>query len=129
LAQHYLRQLNNQHATSLSLTEEALVFLENQPWPGNVRQLKHTVERAYIVADAESGARHLATNDIITEEPEAEEETIHLPLGDTLAESERKIIETTLEHYGGNKKLTASRLGISLKTLYNKLNEYGKNQV
>jgi DNA-binding NtrC family response regulator len=128
LAQYFLTQLNNLHTTRVRLSEEALAALESQAWPGNVRQLKHAIERAYIVADTEIGPRHLATTEVVPEQIPEAPETIRLPLGDTLAESERKIIEATLNHYGGDKKLTASRLGISLKTLYNRLNEYSSDE-
>ena len=123
LAQFFLMQLNERHDTSLRLNDDALMLIESYDWPGNVRQLRHAIERAYIVSEGEIGA------DAFHFEEEGSEgfastEAIDVALGMSLAEVEKKVILANLDHADGNKKATADVLGISLKTLYNKLKDY-----
>jgi two-component system response regulator AtoC len=121
LAQHFLEQLNKAAGASKTLTPAALERLEQHRWPGNVRELKNAIERAHIIAgdriDAESlplkGAGLGAT------EPSAA-----LPVGSSIAEVEQKLILATMERCRGDKRKAAEILGISLKTLYNKLSSY-----
>ena len=124
LAHYFLNELNIRHGTELKFSVGALDAIAGYSWPGNVRQLKYAVERAYIVSEAVIEREMLP-------DPELEEDTwsvidgsVRVEVGDTLADSERKIILATLERNQGDKKRTASELGISLKTLYNRLNEY-----
>ena len=122
LARHFLRQLNERHATALALTPEAVAAIEAYHWPGNVRQLRHAIERAYIVSD---DAIDVAALDFSAPEPGAKSGgDIPIRLGMSLAECERRIIIANLDHNGGDKKQTAAVLGISLKTLYNRLRDY-----
>ncbi|MDP5052727.1 MAG: sigma-54 dependent transcriptional regulator [Congregibacter sp.] len=123
LAQFFLMQLNEQHKTALTISDAALDTLSRYEWPGNVRQLRHAVERAYIVSEGEIGEDGF----VFDEEPSdyvPSEHAIPIAIGESLAECERKIIVANLEHNGGDKKVTASVLGISLKTLYNRLRDY-----
>ncbi len=92
-------------------------------WPGNVRELKNMIHRAFILADHELDianaivpAKHVVTA--------VESDCITFQLGRKLAEAEQRLIYATLGYCGGNKTLTAEMLGVSLKTLYNRLNEY-----
>jgi DNA-binding NtrC family response regulator len=122
LAQHFLRQLNEQHGTGIRLNEMALKAIEAHAWPGNVRELRHAVERAYILAEHEIAATDLELGG--PEESHAVAADIPVAFGMSLADAERRIILANLEHFGGDKKETAARLGISLKTLYNRLRDY-----
>ncbi|MEE4277580.1 MAG: sigma-54 dependent transcriptional regulator [Halieaceae bacterium] len=123
LAEHFLRQLNEQHGTGIRFTADALAAIDEQAWPGNVRQLRHAVERAYILAEDEIAASDLELD--ATDEAIAVAADIPIAFGMSLADAERRIILANLEHYGGDKKDVAERLGVSLKTLYNRLRDYG----
>jgi len=122
LARHFLLQLNEQHDTHLALESEALEKIEAYAWPGNVRQLRHAIERAYILSEDRIGADALVLDDQPAVSTNPAEVT--LPLGETLADAERLLILSNLEHFDGDKKATAAALGISLKTLYNRLRVY-----
>jgi two-component system response regulator FlrC len=103
----------------LRLDRAALEWLRQQDWPGNVRQLRNTLERAAILAEGdEVRTGHLA--------PEAPGRgAVAGPEGEqTLAELERAAIERALADCGGNRKQAARRLGIGLRTLYEKLKRY-----
>ena len=121
LAHYFLRQLNERHDTTLRFSSQALVAIGGRSWPGNVRELRHAVERAYIMAEEEISAEAFATGQ---EGDGVEPVAIALPFGLSLAECERRIILANLEHLGGDKKETAALLGLSLKTLYNRLRDY-----
>jgi transcriptional regulator with PAS, ATPase and Fis domain len=121
LAQHFLRQLNEEHGTSLRLSSDALAYIEEHSWPGNVRELRHSIERAYILSEDEIRPETLNLDEADAPPPA---DGIVIPPGMDLAEAERRIILANLEHLGDDKKATAERLGIGLKTLYNRLNAY-----
>jgi DNA-binding NtrC family response regulator len=122
LAEHFLKQLNAREGSQKRFTSRALARLQALPWPGNVRELKNVVERAAILADTTIEAETLPLPHV--EVPIAEDATLNLRIGTPLAEIERRVILTTLERLDGNKRRTAEVLGISLKTLYNRLNVY-----
>lgn len=124
LAQYFLNELNSRHGTGLKFSVEALEAISDYSWPGNVRQLKHAVERAYIVSETVIERELLPDLELEGGPGTGTDASIRVTVGDTLAESERRIILATLERNQGDKKRTASELGISLKTLYNRLNEY-----
>jgi DNA-binding NtrC family response regulator len=124
LAEHFLQQLNRQEGTQKRLTAEALAVLRGYRWPGNVRELRNVVHRAFIVAEQEIGRESLPPEVSGVGAPPAAQ-SLNVAPGTPLAEIERRLILASLEHYGGDKKKTAGALGISLKTLYNRLNEYG----
>ena len=114
-----------------SLAPGALKALKEYSWPGNVRELQNVIERAYILSDGvivESS--HLAEN-VFNNELKNKEEEVSIESFEelTLDELERRHICRTLDHLGGNKTKTAKTLGITVKTLYNKLHSYGMIQV
>jgi DNA-binding NtrC family response regulator len=122
LAGHFLEQLNRRHGTSKRLTRAARARLIAHQWPGNVRELKHALERAYIIAPTD-----IDTDAVQLDGAPALEVDSRFPdvrVGMSIAESERNLILATLEHTSGNKREAADILGISLKTLYNRLNAY-----
>ncbi len=120
LAQHFLNSLNRDNNTEKVFSEGALQQFSSHQWPGNVRELKHTVHRAYIMAEGDV-VEALETFDDLHVEVEG------LSVGRSIADVEKDLILATLKQYGGNKKAAAESLGVSLKTLYNRLNEYGED--
>lgn len=124
-----LRQLNQRHGRAVhTVAPEVLRLFAEYRWPGNVRELRNQLERAVIVASGASLERqHLAADfgEAPLPLPEAEEsESVRVPLGATVDEAERLLIVKTLARENNNKTRAAERLGISLKTLQNKLKEY-----
>jgi DNA-binding NtrC family response regulator len=126
LAHHFLRELNRSEGTEKSLSTAALAILQRCPWPGNVRELKNVVHRAFILAEEEIGPSSLAP-ELSGRLPQAGQTgspTTPTELT-TLAEAERRLILATLAHFGGDRRKAAQALGVSLRTLYNRLREYG----
>lgn len=124
LAGLFLDQLNAEGNTAKCFSQASLEFLHAYRWPGNVRELKNLVQRACLIAD-DTLELAAALDMSQSAEPQHAEAGIMVPLGSSLAESERHLISATLDQCGGNKTRTAQILGVSLKTLYNRLHEYG----
>lgn len=122
LAQHFLAQLNKAEGTAKVFTRTALQRLHAHEWPGNVRELKNLVHRAFILADDEIGVDCLPSELGGTEN--ASGTSLHVKVGISLAEADRRLILATLGECKGDKKKAAEVLGISLKTLYNRLKVY-----
>jgi DNA-binding NtrC family response regulator len=97
--------------------------IRSYSWPGNVRELKNVVQRAFILATDTLDIEE-CISDLSTRKPTVHEGYLNFFVGTPLADAQREIILATLKHYSGNKRLTAEALGISLKTLYNRLKEY-----
>jgi DNA-binding NtrC family response regulator len=91
-------------------------------WPGNVRELKHVVQRTLIMCDADSAKLELPEHFDSPFAGRAMQQG--LEAGRTIRDVERELIELTLAHFDGDKKAAAETLGISLNTLYNRLNAY-----
>lgn len=126
LAKHFIAHRNASETISKSILESALDKIAAHNWPGNVRELKHTIERAFILADDVIKDDHLIFDTPPLESGTTLEEMV--PSGVSLEEIEKAAIINTLEENGGNKTETAQELGISLKTLYNKLDKYKVHQ-
>ena len=116
LADQFLASLNASAGTSKRLSAAARDRIQAHPWRGNVRELKNELQRAFIMED---GLIELA-NLTLTRAPVSSAPDV----GDSLEKSERALILRTLEQCGGDKKKAALILGISLKTLYNRLHLY-----
>ncbi|WP_157976398.1 sigma-54-dependent transcriptional regulator [Parahaliea mediterranea] len=123
LAQFFLNELNAHHGTELRYSASALERIAGHRWPGNVRQLKHAVERAYILSEAVIEADVFET-ELATAAADDDANSVEIPIGTSLADSEREIILATLARHDGDKAAAAEVLGISLKTLYNRLKRY-----
>jgi len=123
LAEHFLAELNRGVESPKRWARSALQRLRQHAWTGNVRELKNAVHRAFILGDEEITADAVP---IGGPAPAAvgESPSITLKVGCTIADAERKLLLATLEACGGDKRRTAEVLGISLKTLYNRLNVY-----
>jgi len=102
-------------------SSSAMNRLREYSWPGNVRELKHVVQRAFIMADKSSGELELPER---FDSPFTTTSNGGLTAGRSIRDVERELIENTLEHFDGDKRATAETLGISLNTLYNRLNSY-----
>jgi DNA-binding NtrC family response regulator len=123
LARLFLTRLNQDEKTRKTFSRASRRFMLDYPWPGNVRELKNMVYRAFILADHELDlTAAVGPMRAITQPVEAD--SITFPLGSCLADAEQRLIFATLGYCGGNKTQTAEVLGVSLKTLYNRLNEY-----
>jgi DNA-binding NtrC family response regulator len=129
LVRSFLAELNAGEEKQKGISRTALDLLRAHQWPGNVRELKNAVHRAFILADEEIEPGHIpllraqVANGQEAGAP-ATAGMVQLRVGCPLAEAERRLILATLDEHGGNKEKTAKALGISLKTLYNKLNRY-----
>src|SRR5690349_14297903 len=124
LMQAFLAEFNERNKKNVSaLDPAAMRILEQYNWPGNVRELRNVIERAVILAPGEFiEEKHLPP--LVTEAPEiASKPTLSIAPGTTVEEAERRLILMTLEHTRDNKTRAAEILGISLKTLHNKLNK------
>jgi DNA-binding NtrC family response regulator len=121
LAAHFLGRLNKETGNAKKLTTSAVDRLLGHGWPGNVRELKNVIQRAYILADEVLSEEHLFDEGQAL--VEATGPNLILRIGSTsLADAERRLIEATLEHCQGDKRKAAGCLGVSLRTLYYRLN-------
>ncbi|MBV8818472.1 MAG: sigma-54-dependent Fis family transcriptional regulator [Acidobacteriaceae bacterium] len=127
-----ITMLNAKHTCRVTgVDNDVMDQLVKYPWPGNVRELRNVLERAVIVAGEGSVTMHHLPHDFgvsIGNRPMpavVEPDTVRLPVGTTVSEAEKALIMATLQHTKNNKTRAADILGISLKTLFNKLKEYG----
>ena len=122
LIQSFLAEFNARNGKTVTAVEPAAMrVLEQYHWPGNVRELRNVVERAVILSSGEFiESKHLPP--LIAGVPEVAAAAASLRPGMTVDEAERQLILLTLEHTRDNKTRAAEILGISLKTLHNKLN-------
>ena len=123
-----------------AISQEAYDLLLAHSWPGNVRELENAIHRAVLIAkenEIEPAAFSLngRSSEASSDAPEADIETLddqagttHL-VGRTVADVERDLILDTLSHCFGNRTRTASILGISIRTLRNKLKQYSAEGV
>ncbi|KWR89622.1 sigma-54 interaction domain-containing protein [Cupriavidus sp. IDO] len=123
LARHFLAEYNAMEQTDKAFSAASIERLARYDWPGNVRELKNAVYRAFILADkvVEIGNPNLATQ---PPRPTTVDGVVNVRVGTTLADTQREIIMATLARFGGDKRQAAKALGISLKTLYNRLDVY-----
>jgi DNA-binding NtrC family response regulator len=144
LAQHFLQGIAEQEGVVRRFSPAALTRLAAYPWPGNVRELRNAVQRAYVMAEGDTideswlprspdalDATHAPSAPAGTSAPVAAAApaaaaagSISVPIGSSMADAERALILATLRHHHHHKERTAAVLGISLKTLYNRLKEY-----
>ncbi|WP_083438418.1 sigma-54-dependent transcriptional regulator [Caldimonas brevitalea] len=120
LAQYFLDELNRQEGTHKTFSPQAIAKLYERSWSGNVRELKNYVQRAFILSDDVVEAAESTE----TQPEEGPSDVISIRIGTPLDEVERRVTMATLERCGQVKRKTAEVLGISLKTLYNRLEVY-----
>ena len=145
LCSHFLQDLAQKEGTPRRPTPAALQKLQAYRWPGNVRELRNAMQRAYVMAEGDwitdewlptngpdnrgNGAFTLPTGTL--DQPgdrTAAVAGVTLAPGTSLAQAEQQLILRTLQHFDNHKERTAAALGISLKTLYNKLKGYEASQ-
>jgi two-component system NtrC family response regulator len=126
IARHHLHRVAEMYGIAeISIDENAWLWLESLDWPGNVRQLRQTVERAVLM----SGKSHLGQQDFVDPElvPDTakEREIFHQSESMTLDEMEKLMIEKSLLRHGHNISKVAHALGLSRAALYRRLEKYG----
>jgi DNA-binding NtrC family response regulator len=129
LVEFLLKDMSAKHGRKVATVSEAVVNLfQGYSWPGNVRELRNTLERAVIVCEGSVvETKHLPPDFGRTTVRTSSEDSdaVHLGVGTTVREAEKLLILKTLDSTNNNKTRAAEILGISLKTLHNKLKEYG----
>jgi len=140
LAEALIGSLNKKHECRVTdLSASVLEAFARHDWPGNVRELRNVLERAVILAgEGTLEMKHLPAflqgrafaAAAMPAAPAAvdDRDTVHFPIGATVGEAEKELILRTLEHTNNNKTRAAEILGISLKTLHNKLREYNAKE-
>jgi transcriptional regulator with PAS, ATPase and Fis domain len=120
LAEAFLAELNERYGTRRRIPAEELRKLGDYPWPGNVRELRHAIQRSFVLAEEADAlvpvSRAVASDPL----------KLLLRPGMSIQQMEQRLIDITLEHFRGDKKRSAAALGISLRTLYNRLHEYAR---
>jgi two-component system response regulator AtoC len=128
LARHFAVRLTQRLGRRVALSETALAWLAEQPWPGNVRALEHAIERAAVLSDKEilepadlrPDVRPPTPTHSARRDPGAGSATLH----DAVAAAEREAIARALAAAGGNRRAAAQQLGVSLRTLFYKMERH-----
>jgi DNA-binding NtrC family response regulator len=136
LTEALLGDLNKKHGCKVTdLEPDVRTQFSRYQWPGNVRELRNVLERAVILAgEGTVQTAHLpptfgaAPGASRPPQPARSLDSVSLPVGTTVGEAEKALIQLTLQHTKNNKTRAAEILGISLKTLFNKLKEYGASE-
>ena len=126
LANHVLRLANEAYRTDIgSITARGMEWLRTQPWPGNIRQLRQTIERAVLIR----GGHELDVDDFVAVRDAGDAAPRDVVLPDagtiTLDEMEKRMIVKAMEHYDGNVSRAAEALGLSRAALYRRLEKHG----
>ena len=125
LVQSFLDNLNRENNTGYTIEAGDMERLMAYDWPGNVRELRHSVHRAYILTPPD--AEHLSVPDTFASPFSRKNAPSQQPMslvGRTIEEVERELITETLKQFDNNKTRAAEVLGVSVKTLYNRLGSY-----
>ncbi|MBV8515912.1 MAG: sigma-54-dependent Fis family transcriptional regulator [Acidobacteria bacterium] len=126
LANHFLRLANEAYRANVeTITPRAMEWLRAQPWPGNIRQLRQTIDRAVLIR----GGPSLDVDDFFAVRDAASSDRREVALPEagtiTLDELEKKMIVKCMAHYDGNVSRAAEALGLSRAALYRRLEKYG----
>jgi two-component system, NtrC family, response regulator AtoC len=145
LAEHFLAGICQREGQPKRFNAAALAGLQAYRWPGNVRELRNVVQRVYVMTEGgqitdewlprnhpHAPGAVAATDDGSAAAPASAADnglpSVTLPIGTSLADAERALILATLAHYNHQRERTAAALGISLKTLYNRLKDYAADE-
>jgi DNA-binding NtrC family response regulator len=123
LATHFLNEQNGERGLTKTFNQEVLEIFNVHSWPGNVRELRNVVIHGHLLAGEQITGEDLP--EYLPQTDNSGASGFKTQIGMSLADVERKHLLATLAHFGGDKKEAASVLGISLKTLYNRLKKYG----
>ena len=145
LAQQLLLPICQSEGNNKRFTPKALAKLMAYRWPGNVRELRNVVQRSYVMSDGVDITEEWLPSERVampaaagtnasngsngSNGPAPAGSVVGIPIGSTMAQAERQLILATFAHYKQQRERTASVLGISLKTLYNRLREYAEEEV
>ncbi len=128
LARHFAATLARRFGRPLSLSDDAIAWLEQQEWPGNVRELENAIERAAVLTETDVLTREAfraVPPRRNAEQGSGDEDTGHGTLSSVVESAERIAIVAALKATDGNRREAAKRLGISLRTLFYKIDRYG----
>jgi len=131
LAEHILRDVNAKHGKNVrGIGAEVLDIFMSHTWPGNIRELRNVLERAAIMSEKDLIMRSSLPGEFgkITGKSSSDLSGIRFPVGTTVDAMEKELILQTLQATGNNKTRASELLGVSLKTLHNKLKEYGSEK-
>jgi DNA-binding NtrC family response regulator len=128
IAKHFLAQIGEREGAVKRFGGDVLERLTGYRWPGNVRELRNVVYRAYVMTPGATIQDDCLPTSAGLGVAGGAAPTLTIRVGATLAEVERQLTLATLEHLGRHKEKTAATLGISLKTLYNRLKEYAADE-
>jgi len=124
LADHFLKEICDSEGQRKHFSDAAYSAMAAHDWPGNVRELRNVVQRAFVMSrDAVISDAWLELGGSRSSQAE-EMPLLSIRVGTSIADAERTLILATLDHFNGQKERTAAVLGVSLKTLYNRLKEY-----
>lgn len=121
LARHFIEKFNADTETDKTLDGKTVEALKTFSWPGNVRQLKNALYHAFILAESNIEPDHLPP---LLEPDEPHGDVLTVPADLSIAEMEKRLIRAALDRFSGDRKQAAEALGISERTLYNRLKEY-----
>ena len=125
IANYFLAEISRREGQTKHFAPQVLERLNEYRWPGNVRELRNIVHRAYVMARENTIVDEcLPASGEAAVTPATGAPVLRIEIGSSLAEIERQVTLATLEHFGRHKERTAAALGVSLKTLYNRLKEY-----
>lgn len=128
LVHSLLKEMSTKHSRNVrAVSDPVMQIFQQHSWPGNVRELRNTLERAVIVCESTMiEPRHLPPGfgNVVPRPVVTEANAVRVSVGTTVDEAEKQLILKTLEATHNNKTRAAEILGISLKTLHNKLKEY-----
>ncbi|MDR2577338.1 MAG: sigma-54 dependent transcriptional regulator [Chitinispirillales bacterium] len=128
LVEHFIDKMNSKNGIAVEgLSEGCEELLTSYDWPGNIRELENTVERAVVLTrygNIKREAFSFLSDDSSAIRPAAPAGAVGFEAGMTIAEAEKQLITKTLEYCAQNKTKAADMLGISVRTIRNKLEEY-----
>jgi len=138
LAKYFLREFSRKKGKEITdISDEAMEILSNYHWPGNIRQLRNFIERATVFCSGHilMPSHFLTTNDKNIAETQnkiyydntQDDDYITIKVGTSVEEAKKKLIIKTLENTNGNQKEAAKLLGITARTIRNKLKQYDDN--
>jgi len=127
LADHFLQKICEEEGQVKRFAPTAYATMSAYEWPGNVRELRNAVQRAYVMAQDSVITERWMDLDSANTAAQPAAPQLTFPIGTSLADVQRELILATLAHFEGHKERTAAALGVSLKTLYNRLKEYSED--
>lgn len=124
LSEYFVQKFNEERGINVACSAATMARLEEYDWPGNVRELRHFIQRAHIMSEDGAELNLPATMGLGFSRSDGRSGDFSIQVGQSIEEMERNLIIVTLDKLGGDKKAAAEMLGVSLKTLYNRLRSY-----